>query len=490
MSARRVLAPALMLTALALALLQTPPAQAEQRHVDLHVYVNDTCIVADEPFFVPEVTGKDASEQMRPKFLPLFGLLIGKIAELFVTHEIQGSVNQMKAGATRKDTHYAVTRQMNLYRADLSGPPTVHINSKVGCMTIVAAKLKPDGTDCTQDYVPKQLSADSMSLPENEWKSSRSDDSIENQLRRANICVDGSADAVYEGRFEFSKDGTAYRLKSAGYRIVSLLTTTDKNAARSAFYTLKVSQPGATDQLEVLSTAWVDLGTVKAGARSAGAVGDAGSWLRTPPLSVEARRVFDEKTRLHQELYGEIDALERATTRNRRILSSLDERVAGASPEIADGLRQERTRVAVQIEAQGAELDARRAEIGDLPHDALEFMPVTIEVSVTESESEKSQRLAIAELINGNAGFVASTVASAATDLVSKSLDASDLKLDPADGESGDPMQRARARYYDARVAVETAPPGTVNDDAERELIAAKTHYNDVRRSVGLGPIQ
>ena len=472
----------------ALALLQASPALADQHHVDLHVYVNDTCIVADEPFFIPEATAQDGA-QVRPKFLPLFGLLIGKIAELFVTHEIQGSVNQMKAGATRKDTHYALTRQMNLYRADLSGPPEARINSKVGCMTIVAAKLKPDGTDCTREYVPKQLSADSMPLPDSEWKSSRSDDSVENQLRRGNICVDGNADAVYEGRFEFSKDGTAYRLKNAGYRIASLLTTSDRNITRSAFYTLKVSQPAATDQLEVLSTAWVDLGSIKAGSRSAGATGDEGVWLRTPPLSLEARRVFDEKTRLHQELYGEIDALERATTRNRRILGSLDERVAGASPDIAEGLKQERTRVAVQIQAQGAELDARRAEIADLPHDPLEFMPVTIEVSVTESESEKTKRMAIADLINSNTGFVASTVASAATDLVSKSVDASDLKLDPAEETAGDALQRARARYYDARVAVETAPPGSAHD-AEQELIAARAHYNDARHSLGLEPVQ
>jgi hypothetical protein len=472
-----------------LLLLRVSATPAEQRPVDLHVYVNDSCIVADEPFFVPETSGKDASEQLRPKFLPLFGLLIGRIAELLVTHEIQGSANQMKAGAGRKDTHYALTRQMNLYRADLSGPPSLQINSRVGCMTIVAAKLKPEGTDCSQAYVPKQLSAESMSLPDNEWKSSRSDDSVENQLRRANICVDGDAEAVYEGRFEFSKDGTAYRLRNAGYRIASLLTTSDKSATRSAFYTLKVSQPGTTDQLEVLSTAWVDLGTVKAGARSAASSADDGVWLRTPPLSLEARRVFDERTRVHQELYGEIDALERATTRNRRILGSLDERVADAPADIADGLKQERTRVAVQIQAQGAELDARRAEIADLPHDPLEFMPVTIEVSVTESESEKTKRLAIADLINSNAGFVASTVASAATGLVSKSVDTSDLKLDPADSESGDALQRARARYYDARVALDAAKSGGDKAGAEHELTDAKAHYNEVRRSLGLEPI-
>ncbi len=104
-----------------------------------------------------------------------------------------------------------------------------------------------------------------MDLPQKDWKTSRTDDSIENQLRRANVCVDGNARAVYEGRFEFSKDGTTYRLKSAGYRIDSLLTTQEKGASRTVLYTLKITQPGATDQQEALSSAWVDLGTVARG---------------------------------------------------------------------------------------------------------------------------------------------------------------------------------------------------------------------------------
>ena len=42
-----------------------------------------------------------------------------------------------------------------------------------------------------------------------------------------------------------------------------------------------------------------------------------------------------------------------------------------------------------RIKTQAAELDARKAEYQDLPLAPLEFMPVTIEVAVTETESEK-----------------------------------------------------------------------------------------------------
>ena len=376
-------------SALCLSLLQMQVAFAAKDTLAVRAYVNDTCIIADEPFFLPAAPPKDGSEQATAKFLPLLGLVVGKLAELFINHEIQSSANRYKAGVARKDTRYAATRQMNLYRADFEPAPALSINAKLGCMTIVAANFKPDATECTAAYVPKELAKASVGLPQTEWKTSRTDDSIENQLRRADICVDGKIRAVYEARFEFSADGTAYRLKDAGYRIDSLLTTEKAGAARTVLYTLKISNPSATDQQEVLSSAWVNIGTIKAGARSHGSGGDAAPWLRVPPLSVEARRNFDEKTKVHQQVTGEIEALQRALTRNQRVLTGLDQRIAKANPEIVDGLKQERTRIAVQSEAQSAELDAQRAAYQDLPRAPLEFMPVTIEVAVTETESEK-----------------------------------------------------------------------------------------------------
>ena len=276
--------------ALCLSLLQMQAAFAAKDTLVVRAYVNDTCIVADEPFFLPAAQPKDGSEQATAKFLPLLGLVVGKLAELFINHEIQSSANRYKAGVARKDTRYAATKQMNLYRADFEPAPALTINAKLGCMTIVAANFKPDAAECTAAYAPKELAKESVGLPQAEWKTSRVDDSIENQLRRADICVDGKIHAVYEARFEFSGDGTAYRLKDAGYRIDSLLTTEKAGATRTALYTLKISNPSTTDQQEVLSSAWVNIGNVKAGSRSHGSGGDAAPWLRVPPLSVEQRK--------------------------------------------------------------------------------------------------------------------------------------------------------------------------------------------------------
>ncbi len=477
-------------------LVQTPMAYAGKEKdkdkgkdsVVVRAFVNDTCIIADEPFYMPVTPPKDGDSEARAKFLPLLGLVIGKLAELYINNKIKNSASHYKAGVARKDTRYAVSSEMNLYRADFEPVPSLVLNATLGCMTIVAGTFKPEATECTQAYVPKTLSPDSVGKPEQEWKTSRTDDSIANQLRRANICIDGSAKAVYEARFEFSKDGTAYRLKDAGYRIDSLLTTDSKGVSRTTLYTLKISNPSATDQQEVLSSAWVNIGSVSAGARSRGKGGDDAPWLRVPPLTTEARRNFDEKTRVPQEVSGEIEALQRALTRNQRMLAGMDQRIAAATPDMVEGLKQERTRIAVQNQSQAAELDARRAEYHDLQLGVLEFMPVTIEVAVTETESEKAAQVALADIVGNNSDVVAGYVGSATTTLLSKGVSNRDLKLD-TDGPDHDEYERARAQYFDALVAANTRHGSAAAPDAQRSLVEAKNKYNVARVSLGLEQI-
>ena len=454
--------------------------------VVVRAYVSDTCIIADEPFYMPAAAPKDDDGEARAKFLPLIGLVVGKLAELYINNKIKNSANHYKAGVARKDTRYADSEQMNLYRAEFEPTPALVINASLGCMTVVAGAFKPENTDCTAAYVPKTVSPESVSKPPEERKTSRTDDSIANQLRRANICIDGNAKAVYEARFEFSKDGTAYRLKDAGYRVDSLLTTDAKGVSRTTLYTLKISNPSATDQQEVLSSAWVNVGPVSAGSHSAGKDGDKAPWLRVPPLSTEARRSFDDKTKVPQEVSGEIQALQRALTRNRRQLAGLDQRITSASPDLLDGLKQERTRIAVQNQSQEAELDARKAEYQDLQLGTLEFMPVTIEVGVTETESEKAAQVALADIVGNNSDVVASYVGNATTDFLSKGLKESDIKLDDGSSE----YERARAQYFDALVAASSSSGGAPTPEAKRSLVEAKDKYNVARLSLGLEQIK
>jgi hypothetical protein len=477
-----------------ISLLQFQPALAAKEKqkdgVAVQAFVNDSCIIADEPFFLPAAPPKDGSDQASAKFLPLLGLVIGKLAELFINHEIQASANRYKANVARKDTRYAASKQMNLYRAEFEPAPALEINAHLGCMTIVAAVFKPDAADCTAAYLPKTLAKDSIGQPQTEWKTSRTDDSIENQLRRANICVDGRARAVYEARFEFSADGTAYRLKDAGYRIDALLTTDKAGAARTTLYTMKISNPSTTDQQEILSSAWVNIGSITAGSRSHGSGADSAPWLRVPALSIEARRNFDEKTKIHQQVTGEIEALQRALARNQRQLTGLDQRIAKAGPDLLDGLKQERTRLAVQNQSQSAELDARRAEYQDLPRTPLEFMPVSIEVAVTETESEKKAQVVLAELVGSNSDLVASAVGNAATGLISKSASLSDIKVEPDSADQAGALEHARAAYFDALVAMQTNPSSSAKNGLERALAVEKDKYNETRRTAGLEQIK
>jgi hypothetical protein len=476
---------------LALSLLQFHPARAAADDPEVRAFVNDSCVIADEPYLMPPPDPDDPADQTSTKFFPLIGMVVGELAQMLITHIVGASTAHIKTDAARKDTRYAVTDQMNLYRADLEPEPALHLNARLGCMTIVAAKFLPGNPQCTMDYVPKQLSRETMKLPESQWKASRTDNSVENQLRRANICVDGAARAVYEARFEFSEDGTAYRLRSAGYQIESLLTTRDKSAQRSAFYTLEISQPGKTDQRETLSTAAVNLGTVTAGAHAAGSATDSPPWLTVPPLSVEARRAYDEKTKVHQQVMGEIDALKRALARNQRVLGGMDQRIATASPDVATGLAQERTRIAVQIQTQQAELDASNAEYQELPLTPLEFMPVTIVVGVTETQSEKTALLTLAGVIDSGGAQLASAGNTAASNLFARSLNMTD---NPARSDPAAELDAARAQYFDALVALKTGSATAPREDAQgndakENVVLARNRYNDARRALGLEAI-
>jgi hypothetical protein len=117
-------------------------------------------------------------------------------------------------------------------------------------------------------------------------------------------------------------------------------------------------------------------------------------------------------------------------------------------------------------------------------------MPVTIEVGVTETESEKKAQVALAEIVGGNSDLVASAVGNAATGLLTKAVNNGDLKIEPDGADATGDLKRARAGYYDALVADKSAAAGAAKDAAHRNLLASKAKYDDARRSVGLEPIQ
>ncbi|MEO7774710.1 MAG: hypothetical protein ABIT36_12710 [Steroidobacteraceae bacterium] len=445
---------------------------AAEPQTELRAYVNTSCVVADEPFLLTQ-----QEEENQTKAVALIAIVVGKLAEALLDKVVHSTAGRVSKTAARKDTRYAVAKEMNLYRADLFPRPTLNLNAQLGCMTMVAGRFAPDSVDCIGDYQPRTLDPASTKLPEEQWRSLRTDDSLANPLRRANICVAEEPQAVYESRFEFSPDGTTYRLNDAGYRVNSLLSTKGKNTQRNVFYTLEIAQPARTGESEKLSIALVDLGKVAAGARVAHPDEDNERWQRVPELSVEARRAFEQQTRVHHEVAAEIGSLERAITRHQRMVEALDPRIVEARGALKTGLQQEQLKNKVQVVALQGELSARKAEYEDLPRAPLQYMPVAIEVGVTETRSGRPALLAMADVVARNSGQIAAI----STTLmgVPKSIDAS------AVADTGTDLERARTQYFDALVESRTLQP----DDADgiaRKLAESKQHYNRAAAALGL----
>jgi hypothetical protein len=449
-------------------------AKAAEVPVELRAFVNDSCIVADEPFLLPEQAGGSET-----KAVTLVTIVVGKLAEALIARVIRAGAGKVSTTAARRDTRYAVAKEMNLYRADLYPRPTLNLNAQLGCMTVVAGRFAADDATCHGEYLPRTLDRATMRLPDDQWQTSRADDTLANPLRRANVCMLEEPKAVFESRFEFSPDGTTYRLSNAGYRVNSLLTTPAKKAERNVFYTLEIAQPARSGESEKLSIALVDLGKLAAGARAPGPEADKGRWQRVPELSSEARRAFEQQTKVHHDVAAEIEALQRAITRHERMTSSLETRVAGTSGPLKGGLQQELLKNRVQVVALQGELAARRAEYDELPRDPLQFMPVAIEVGVTETRSERPLLLAMSQGVDRNSGTIASTT----TTLIGMPK-ALDLTAAP------DPVAElasARAAYFDALVEIRSSDEGQGTNTTEvLRLAALKQRFDAARTAMGL----
>ena len=439
--------------------------------LELRAYVNDRCIVADEPFYQPE-NGGGTSERS----LALVGFIASKLAGLFLEQAVGAAATRLQSRAARRDTRYAVATQTSLYVAQMRPSPVVRLNAHLGCLTIVAGQFEPGDGECRARYQPRTLATEMAQLPAAQWRTDRADDSLENPLRRASVCA-VRVRAVYEARFEFSPDGTAWRLRNAGYRIDRLLTTDREGVERSVFYTLDVRAPGRTKDPELLATAWIDLGRIAAGARDAGAAAPEVPWLRVPPLSDSARRFYDESTQVQQDTAAHIDALQRALARNERVLTTLEQRRRGAAGALAASLRAEVVRTQTQGITLQAELEARRSEYAALPQEPLDLMSVSVEVGVTETASERKALRALAMIVDGSRGFIASTALNAASGLVvRRSIDA------PPDDAPRREFEAARAAYYDALVDLQAGTADAPKDDAS--LRDARERFDAAKRAI------
>jgi len=445
-------------------------------NVKSRAFINSSCIIADEPFLVPE-TADDTSARMAP----LLGYIVSKLANVLITSAIDSMAGEIGKRGGRKDTEYVTANNVNLYVADLSGEPQVRLNPEFRCATIVAGEFQPSTYDCTDEYVPREVSADSLNLPPSEWSTTRKDNSIENILKRANVCVVGEVGSVFEARIILSDDRTAYRVDSVGYQINSLFSTKRKSAKRSLFYTMEVVEPTADGSGRVLTMPLLDLGEVSAGVSSPGGTTVSSGWLLVPKISLHASQYFQSDTGLHQEVFGKIEALERSVTRDTRVLTGIEERAKDVSSDVGNALKNEIMKIEIRLIKSDSMLDALRGEYADLPVVVEKYMPVTIRFGITESRSARKSL----QVISGILGKNSEMLASKATHMigVERSMDAM-----PVESE----IDIARAAYFDAKIALEIESPLSAAD-AERlhsELEEAKQSVNAALVAEGLAPIE
>ena len=440
---------------------------------DWRIFINSSCIITDEPFLLPE-----SDDETTARVAPLFGLVATRLAGTLI-NLVAGGVGE---GAARKDTKFVTAKDFNLYLARLSDSPVAAINPRMGCITVVSGKFHAAPVDCSGDYIAKEVSVESLALPQSEWQTTRDDNSVENILKRANVCMIEPLKSAYEARISFSDDKTAFRMNDAGHWINSLTSTNSKRARRNLLYTLEIVEPSDGSGDRVLSTAWVNIGQVSAGTTRVGAAAaDRSDWLRVPPMSRPAHQAHQSDTAIHQEVIGKIEAMERAVIRDARLLDALQERVLSSEPAVQQSLESEIARIRVRVITTEAMLEARRAEYDDLPQDTMQYMPVTMRFGITETRSEKKTMRVLAAILEANK----ESLAHAATEMISI-----DRSLDLESGEAD--LDALRASYFDALLALNVGTPESQekHTELERELEMAKHSYNSALAARGLNPIE
>jgi hypothetical protein len=452
--------------------------------VELRAFLNDTCIVSDEPYYRPPLNVDQVS-----KVFPISAVIVGKLFEALVKGMVKVTASGLDNAAQHKDLHYVAAYDFDLYRASLVDSPAYALNDRLDCITVVAAGFEPEGSDCAPSYIPKQIPPDMALDGDLATGVVREDQSVENILKRANVCVEGEAHSVYEGRFNFSEDNTAFRIETAGLWVNSLISTKSRKAKRSVIYTFDIAEPGLGTKPNTLLSAAVPIGAIKAGTVvEDGTRLGRSDWLQVPSMSRRASQAYERDTAVHNDVYAEIRSLERSVTRNRRLLEGLQSRFADASESVQVTMLREMDGLEYKLLHMESLLDARKAEYEDLPVLDRYYMPVTVGVGVIESRSEKRAFRTLAAFLDEHRAKIATMASTAASNAAGYERSADLLGNDTVDDAT---LEQARSSYFDAVVAAEEArATGNPNiAEIEQGLARARDIYNDARAGAGIPAI-
>jgi cell division protein FtsL len=376
----------------------TSPA-AVAATADFRLYLNESCIVADEPVVAANV---DPS-----KALNWAGLLVSNPAQTILTGLIRGIAKAIGNSAARKEYVQGADRDLYLYVATAERNMQPAPAGELGCMTLVSGMFDDDPSGCVEDYQPVVIDENPESL-ESVFAAVR-DRPVEVILRRANVCLAAPPDLFIESRLELSEDGTAFRMRNAGLVVNSLSGTRNTAERRALLQTVSIFEPSANGRGSLLAGNWTNFGEVAAGMQIRGkqTAGIVSGWTKMPAMSAAASRAYQSEFQAHNSTAKEIAALERRILRQFRQISALEEESADAGSAVRAQLQGQIDQLEAQISVNNAVLRSLQQEYRELPATERRYMPVTVSVTLTETRSEKELQAWLANFLEDNSVVLA-----------------------------------------------------------------------------------
>jgi hypothetical protein len=366
---------------------------------DFRIYLNPSCIVADEPIVAPDA---DAA-----KSFDWAGFVVTSPGQAIITGIIRGIARAIGRAAESQEYVLTADRQLYLYHADFAASADAFLSPEMGCVTIISGNFAGEYVNCVDEYQPVVLQGTSEGI-EQALAAARNRP-VREVLKRANVCLSGPPDFFYESRIELSDDATAFRLRGAGLEVNALASARKPADRRAVLLTVSMLEPSEDGRGRQLASNWTNFGQLHAGVdvNAEAAAEIVSEWTRLPPLNQNSLSVFKADARDYATALQEIEALERRIVRQVRQLGELQDKLAGVDEATAAVLRKEVSRLDVAITIDSARLGSWRQEYADLPGLQKRYMPAVLRVSLTETRSEQQLQAWLANFLDVNSVILA-----------------------------------------------------------------------------------
>lgn len=369
---------------------------------ELRVFLNERCIIADEPVVIPNADFA--------KGLPLGSLVVSDAGQAVITFVIRGIARALSTLAASREYTLSSEQDIYLYTADFDSSPDLILNPTLGCMTAVVGDFEVDGSDCFGLYDAHVVTQQEFEGPD--FMQRRSQRAVENVLRRANVCLTREPDIIIENRMRLSEDGTALQLRGAGLAINKLFSTNKEKAERNMLLTATLFAPARDGRGNYLTSNWINYGETPVGLRIDPESDQfVSTWTPVPPISDASKKVYEKDSSLHREASHNGADIERQLLRYTRQLAVLRDRRRSSPESLAAAIDAEIERLDKKIVIQTGELQSWRAEYADLPAGQFFYMPVTLQLTLTEAKSEQRLLQVLAQLLRGHSKDIAEYIA-------------------------------------------------------------------------------